>query len=72
MYVQQISYDIRMAPSKPIQIRLTPVQWRILRKLSDRLGLDHSNVVRLAITRLAEQEHILHFKDPTDDGRPAK
>jgi antitoxin component of RelBE/YafQ-DinJ toxin-antitoxin module len=55
-----------MAPSKTLQIRLTPVQWRLTRRLCAKLGLDHSNVFRLALARLAEQEKVLN-PPPSED-----
>ena len=48
-----------MSLSKTLQIRLSPAQWRVVRKLSATLGVDHSNVVRLAITMLAKQQNII-------------
>jgi hypothetical protein len=44
-----------MAPTKPIQMRFSPFHRRILRKLMAKLGLDQSNVLRVALMRPAEQ-----------------
>ena len=47
-----------MAPMKPIQIRLSPRMIQLLAKLSAKTGLDRTNVIRLALTKLAESEGI--------------
>ena len=47
-----------MAPMKQISLRLSSVQRNVLSQLSDKLQIDQANVIRLAITRLAEQEGI--------------
>lgn len=47
-----------MAAMKPIQIRLSPTMIRTIAKLSAKTGLNRTNVMRLAITRLAESEGI--------------
>lgn len=47
-----------MTPMKTIQIRLNPKTLSLLQKLSTKTGLDRTNVIRLAITRLAESEAI--------------
>jgi predicted transcriptional regulator len=39
-------------------VRLSPKQDRQLRRLSEKLNLDNANVIRLALTRLAEAEGI--------------
>ena len=44
--------------SKTVQVRFSPSLLRVLRKLSEKTGLDHSNVIRLAVTKLAEAEGI--------------
>lgn len=43
---------------KPIQIRLSPTMIRTMAKLSAKTGLNRTNVIRLAITKLAESEGI--------------
>jgi hypothetical protein len=43
---------------KKTTIRLTAVQSQILEKLADKLLVDQTNVIRIAIARLAEQEGI--------------
>lgn len=47
-----------MTTLKRIQIRLTQKQVSTLTKLSTKTGLDRTNVIRLAIARLAESEGI--------------
>lgn len=47
-----------MPATKQITIRLSTIQRGQLKKLADKLGIDQSNVIRLAIARLAEQEGI--------------
>jgi predicted DNA-binding protein len=39
-------------------IRLSPAQEKLLAKLSKKLGVDTTNVIRIAIHRLAEAEGI--------------
>lgn len=46
----------------PTTVRLSPAQRRTLERLSHKLGLDQTNVIRLAITRLAESEGMLNAK----------
>lgn len=48
-----------MPVMKQTTLRLSASQLRTLDRLSRKLELDRSNVIRLAITRLAEQEGIL-------------
>jgi len=49
-----------MAQSKEaFTLRLSAAQMRTLKKLEDKLGLNRTSVIRLAITRLAEAENIL-------------
>jgi antitoxin component of RelBE/YafQ-DinJ toxin-antitoxin module len=43
---------------QPIQIRLSPKMMRTIQKLSAKLGLDRTNVIRLALAQLAEREGI--------------
>lgn len=52
-------YDQFMAQMKQVSLNLSKVQLAHLAKLSARLQMDRSNVIRLAITRLAEQEGLL-------------
>jgi hypothetical protein len=47
-----------MARLKPVQIRLSSTQIRLLEKLSQKIGLDRTNIIRLAITKLAEAEGV--------------
>lgn len=44
---------------RPVPIRLSEAHLRILRELSHKTGLDRTNVIRLAITQLAEREGII-------------
>jgi len=49
-----------MAQSKEaITLRLSAAQLRSLKLLEKKLGLDRTNVIRLAITRLAEAENVV-------------
>ena len=48
-----------MATTKQMTIRLSQIQRGQLKRLSDKLQVDQANVIRLAITRLAEQENVL-------------
>ena len=47
-----------MAPMTPINIRLSAAQLRTLQQLEAKLHIDRTNVIRLAIARLAEAENI--------------
>ena len=47
-----------MGPMKQMSLRLSSIQREALKKLADKLQIDQANVVRLAITRLAEQEGV--------------
>ena len=47
-----------MTPKQVTSIRLSPGQLRKLEKLSKKLDISKANVLRLAITRLAEAEGI--------------
>jgi hypothetical protein len=42
----------------PRTVRLSPKQDRQLQRLSEKLALDNTNVLRLALARLAEAEGI--------------
>lgn len=51
--------DNFLMPATPqITLRLTPTQKAQLNRLALKLGIDRSNVIRLAIARLAESEGI--------------
>ena len=45
-------------PRERVNVRLTPIQQQWLRKLAEIYQLDHSNVLRLALTRFAQDEGI--------------
>jgi hypothetical protein len=45
-------------PAKNLLIRLSAIQIRQLEKLSEKLQIDRTNVIRVAIARLAEQEGV--------------
>ena len=47
-----------MAATKQTTYRLSPIQRRQLRLLAHKLQINETNVIRLAIARLAEQEGI--------------
>lgn len=55
----KLAYDQKMAATKQTTIRLSSVQRSQLKRLAAKLQIDQANVMRLAITRLAEQEGIL-------------
>jgi hypothetical protein len=46
-------------------LRLSSIQRSQLKRLSDKLQIDQANVMRLALTRLAEQEGIIQGKRPS-------
>jgi hypothetical protein len=47
-------------PTMPqMTVRLSAAQRKQLRQLSKKLSIDQTNVIRLAITRLAEAEGVL-------------
>jgi predicted DNA-binding protein len=48
-----------VSPLKQTAIRLSPGTLKILAKLSAKLGIDRTNVIRLAIARLAESEGVV-------------
>lgn len=48
----------RMPQKKQTAIRLSPEQRRTLDRLAKKLGVNRSNVIRIAINRLAEQEKL--------------
>jgi Arc/MetJ-type ribon-helix-helix transcriptional regulator len=43
---------------KQTSIRLSPEAQELIRKLVQKLGISQSDVLELAIRRLAEQEHV--------------
>lgn len=55
---QKFFYDFRMAKMKQINVRISAAQLRTLERLARKLQIDRSNVIRLAITRLAEAERV--------------
>jgi hypothetical protein len=57
-YTQSLTILGIMAPTKIKAIRLSPAQEKLLAKLSKKLGVDTTNVIRIAIQRLAESEGI--------------
>jgi hypothetical protein len=44
---------------KKLTLRLSSAQYRALERLERKLNIDKTNVIRLALTRLAEAENIL-------------
>jgi len=49
-----------MAETPKVTLRLSALQRRMLQRLARKLQIDQSNVIRLAISRLAEAEGLLH------------
>ena len=47
--------------TRTIHIRLSTAHLRLLDKLSIKTGLDRTNVIRLAVARLAESEGVLQI-----------
>ena len=47
-----------MAQMKRMTLRISASQRSQLKRLATKLGIDQANVMRLAITRLAEQEGV--------------
>lgn len=43
-----------------LTIRLSPSQYKVLGRLEAKLNIDKTNIIRLALTRLAEAEGLLH------------
>ena len=58
LYIQTVAEDVLMAAMKMTTLRLSSVQIAQLAKLALKLQIDRANVIRLAISRLAEQEGI--------------
>lgn len=52
-------YDCSVTPLKQTAIRFSPEMLRLLKKLSAKTGLNRTNVIRLAIAKLAESEGVL-------------
>lgn len=50
-------------PKDTFTLRLSPAQSRILQLLAAKLGIDKTNVIRLAIARLGEAEGVLRRHD---------
>jgi hypothetical protein len=48
-----------MATTAKMSLRLSPAQRKTLQRLSRKLLIDQTNVIRLAISRLAEAEGVL-------------
>lgn len=46
-------------PPYAFTIRFSPAQTQLLEQLSAQLGIDKTNVIRIAITRLAQAEGVL-------------
>jgi predicted DNA-binding protein len=59
LLIQRLHYDCSVSPLKQTAIRLSPGTLKILAKLSAKLGIDRTNVIRLAIARLAESEGVV-------------
>lgn len=53
-----------MAPAYALNVRLSLAQYKILEKLSERLQLRKTDVIRFAIGRLAETENLLPKPKP--------
>lgn len=47
-----------MAKFSRVHIRLSAAHMRVLKKMQDQMGLDRTNVIRLAVARLAEEEEL--------------
>jgi hypothetical protein len=61
LYTRWAHYDSKVSTLKTIMIhiRLSQAHYRLLKALSEKTGLDRTNVIRLAVSRLAESEGIL-------------
>ena len=53
-----------MTVSHVFTVRLSAAQYKILARLEQKLQIDKTNIIRLAITRLAEAEGLLTFSEP--------
>jgi hypothetical protein len=54
-------YDFNMAPMKTTTLRLSSVQCEMIEKLAQKLQISQADVMRIALSRLAEQEGIKAF-----------
>lgn len=61
--VHSLSYYGSWMPKLALTLRLSPAQTKTIEQLSHKLGIDKTNVIRLAITRLAESEGIFNNLD---------
>lgn len=52
-----------------LTVRLSAPQYRILEKLEQKLSIDKTNLIRLAITRLAESEGFFAADQPEHNRR---
>lgn len=59
MSIQRLDYDCLVSPLKQTAIRLSPATLKLIEKLKAKTGLDRTNVIRLAIAKLAESEGVL-------------
>jgi hypothetical protein len=57
--VQPVRYHCDMPAMKRTTVRLSSIQLGQLARLAQKLQIDQANVIRLAITRLAESEGLL-------------
>lgn len=48
-----------MAQTHALNIRLSPLQYKILQKAAEKLGISKTDVIRFALARLAEAENLL-------------
>ena len=46
-----------------LTVRLSPAQYRALERLAKKLNIDKTNVIRLALTRMAESENVLRLNN---------
>lgn len=54
-----MQYDSDVSNLQRVQIRLSPATLRLIAKLGAKTGLDRTNVIRLAVAKLAENEGLL-------------
>ena len=47
-------------PLVPVAVRLSKAQIAVLDRLGEKLGMDRTNLIRMAIHRLGEIEDVLH------------
>lgn len=55
----QYDSEEQMSTLKSIAIRLSTFHRRLLKELAARKGIDRTNIIRLAITEMAEREGLL-------------